>query len=851
MRTKLIECKLYLEGVEVLFNSVNITERVGQPPNASISFPADSKVMYILPKTVCHLFYYDEGIPYKEIEKEAKKADWRLIFQGELVGNGITFNDSRREIQLQFSGFTYNFHTNKLLSFETGIPSLVNSSVFCINYPDEKDEKALWAQYQFTINSLTGIQSPLQQLSATLSDADAKFDDVVRLFLKAIIEQGPYLNALSRAFGILSQIYIYDSRIVRKILHNVAAARQIIDKVKSLSATQSIMSVLQETISSFAYDYVELAAPAMISSDKVGGLRRIFIKPYTSSFPVLKCNLVFNDEVNRLSFSRSYDNEPTRLMKLSQPLDMRNYSSTSNDLDVVSLAIVAPHNIIVGNEVDKRKKGDSTTDNNVLGLTQEEQCRGVVVDQTIDQTGIENSYLMAVLSKVVEGGDKLSYDELYSKMVEQGLANKASAGFKEAFSGDPTPEIKNLHTYHMALASIDLSESRTRERSMLVNVPYSPYRTIGFPGIVMTKYFYSMVGVLNSINTYISADGNATQDLQYSHTRVYYPTSSGITFEGDELVFNPSKSFSFMDDSINRTNFWFDDFIYADFYDHLSEGGTVRIENDLRPNGIQSFYKELTDRNDASLYGVFDDFRKSLDKVKNNYNSNLARGTGQRFINETTWRHIPSKSDVQNYLVSGLRNLDTTQVTVIEPRPFVRERRVRVEDVFDDKPSYLIGEIDAPPEDVVNYKSISPSKQVADVVSSYDSMITSAMQKNGLPISMLPYLKAMITQESQGNPFATSDAGAKGLMQLIPGTASDMGIDPAERTIPEKNIAAGVKYFAKLYNQFGNIPLAAAAYNAGPGAVEKSGRHIPPYEETQTYVKKVMGYAKHYNETKV
>jgi soluble lytic murein transglycosylase len=106
-------------------------------------------------------------------------------------------------------------------------------------------------------------------------------------------------------------------------------------------------------------------------------------------------------------------------------------------------------------------------------------------------------------------------------------------------------------------------------------------------------------------------------------------------------------------------------------------------------------------------------------------------------------------------------------------------------------------------------------------------------------------VKAIVKAESDFDSMAVSRAGAKGLMQLMPETARRMGVKDIYD--PEENVDGGTRYLSSLLRLFdGRVPMAVAAYNAGESAVLKYG-DIPPYSETQRYVKKVLYYYDYYS----
>lgn len=119
--------------------------------------------------------------------------------------------------------------------------------------------------------------------------------------------------------------------------------------------------------------------------------------------------------------------------------------------------------------------------------------------------------------------------------------------------------------------------------------------------------------------------------------------------------------------------------------------------------------------------------------------------------------------------------------------------------------------------------------------SPYVGAAKAAASRYGVPVDL--FLK-LVTQESNWNPRAVSHKGALGLAQLMPATARKLGVNPRD---PRENLEGGARYLAEQFRTFGSWRLALAAYNAGPQAVRRySG--VPPYRETQNYVKKIYGH---------
>jgi len=195
-------------------------------------------------------------------------------------------------------------------------------------------------------------------------------------------------------------------------------------------------------------------------------------------------------------------------------------------------------------------------------------------------------------------------------------------------------------------------------------------------------------------------------------------------------------------------------------------------------------------------------------------------------------------------IVDDLRNGDMGELVKDLGRLLGNAGRIGLPDPVLQKPQPIVGGAEGKLEPTKTTTS-KPTKGKTDLsgitsnkgydANKYDSIINEMAAKYGVPPRLL---KAQMKQESQFNPNARSPKGAAGLIQLMPGTAKEMGVkNPYD---PRQNIEGAAKYMSQMLKLTkGNIPEALAAYNAGPGNYQKY-KGIPPFKETQTYVRNIM-----------
>ncbi|MEA1972371.1 MAG: transglycosylase SLT domain-containing protein [Candidatus Cloacimonadota bacterium] len=278
-------------------------------------------------------------------------------------------------------------------------------------------------------------------------------------------------------------------------------------------------------------------------------------------------------------------------------------------------------------------------------------------------------------------------------------------------------------------------------------------------------------------------------------------------------------------------------------FSNLQQAQTLQSLNDSKLTNAknQTDAKKASQQFEAMFVKIM--FKSMTETIEND--SLFGSGAGSDYYNDMYLDNMAETVSKTDQV--GLANTIYRQITQEnnppkdnEIRPLNQQDFISSEKNIFDKVLTKLRARNASKIDEVATKDKSVFSEIGSVLQErldkFSTIINKASQSFGVDKELI---KAIISQESYGNPNAVSHAGAKGLMQLMDGTADGLGVK--DSFDPEENIMAGTKYLKIMMSRFKDKKLALAAYNAGAGNVLKY-KGIPPFKETQNYVNKVMQY---------
>ena len=508
MSIKQIKCKLYLEGIEVPFNSISITEKIQQPTTARISLPANDRFLYILPKTIAHVFYSDTG-----------DAPYYLIFEGMLDGFDFGRSATQRSINAIFSSYSSELnraYLQKLIPTTKGVGAstitnrrIMNVGVTSVNHMGEnvlaglKKIKEDIGEYKsepvvipYRISDVIPPTTILNVFLSRLGLENSTIKDALSELMATFINNNTYYELMQNTLKVIERINVLPNTIGAtdkqdQVVANSVLVELLHNQEANYPDVIGANEVLNKILPYLGYEWVDLAAPTWID----GKPTSFIFKPDMSYMLPIVNNVIMPYEVSDMYYSRNMMAEPTRTILQTMPLPMKlNQANTEN----MMTSVVSP---AVAIDFYDDPNGNPLP----IGVpTNEEKVRGFQPRYGQYDNGV--SKILASMGAQARTQDAESTTvPFYSKHLDAADVDDASVM--------KTDSSQRKLKYLSYWADKSFFDSRYASRSCNLSIAYSPYRMVGFPALVVDKILPSIYGTIESIESSISADGNASQRI--------------------------------------------------------------------------------------------------------------------------------------------------------------------------------------------------------------------------------------------------------------------------------------------------------------------------------------------------
>ena len=656
---KQIKCKLYLEGIEVPFNSVSISETVGNAAVAKVNLPVNDRFLGILPKTQGHIFYSDTG-----------NDPYYLIFEGALTGISFSRTDAQRGIEATFVSHVAELGSAYIKQIETNVSKLLDdqwifTGVSQKNFygknlgkkttdtSDTPDEIIL---RKFKISDATPPTSIISTFMGNLgkdASSDTAYKDLRHAFsslMQEIMGINAYYGLLDKTLHLHDRIYVSNNELSKKTLDSSVFLALLRDANQTYPTSIPALSVLHKILSFIGYEIVDVAAPTWAD----GKPRSLIFKPSSDYMLPILPNIIMPYEISSFNYSRDMAAEPTRLIMNSLPLTI---SINDAHNTFCKFRTLAPYTSF---EIGPDK-------NPIMIPTAEERRRGFNPREGKYRSDV--AQIVASISQTFRVGEKPE-------------ENKGTY----AFIGKETNNTNDLDVvsgkdpalnYLSVFSEKAFYDERYASRSCNITTEYSPHRLIGFPALIVDKILPAVYGTLISIDSMISADGRSSQNLVIASSKLITPPKGDPTDVDVFLNFIPQFPKIYNKDDYSPET------VGKTFYNDVVGIETDGSSYSLLDEDVIAKKPNINETTTNLIYTV----KKLLSYLENGLDAKkkLSSQLKRTLVTESDfWKFIGrTGEDDDIYSVEGTDpdlTFDKTDVSfkISTPKPFVKERRQRV-----------------------------------------------------------------------------------------------------------------------------------------------------------------------------